>query len=89
MGSPKQTDVDFATAVFETDPGKRSTLIRQAVRTANAKLDERTARGICWDCDDPIVGSREQLFYGDTHCEKHARAEELERLREDQEADRG
>ena len=69
------------------DPDERRSYIRDILDEASAKLEARRIAGICQECDAPVVGTREQLFYGDTHCVDCARRVEIEMLADDQEDD--
>lgn len=60
------------------------TLVSNALAKAAKELDERTAAGLCYECDEPIARSSEPV-YGHILCARHSREAELEALIEEQE----
>lgn len=60
--------------------------IRALVDDIAAKARAKREAGLCaWvDCERPALGDRSFYFFGDDHCEEHARQAEIECLEDAQ-----
>lgn len=86
MSEPKTSPVTIDD-VIAAAPDERPAAIRVFTGQIFDRLNARTAAGLCWDCDAPIAGRGNGLFYGDTHCAEHARTTEIEMIAADQDED--
>lgn len=66
--------------------------VREILDKADADLRARRKAKLCvhldtagqFTCDEPPLGETSRYFFGDDHCEQHARQTELDMLAEDQ-----
>lgn len=70
-------------------PEEVHTYIRGILHEHSKDTRRKRAKGICVepDCNAPALNDRTKLFFGDDHCEEHAKEAELSLLIEDQKDD--
>lgn len=71
-------------------PAEFKAHIMGVIKQHNLQTAKKRAAGICiWiDCKDRALNDRSKLFFGDDHCEKHAREAEIEVLEMEQDDDK-